>query len=453
MAISTESRFFGLDLNQLKADVLKTWRRAPQWPPLSWLRPEQMLRLVPAEGAPTVVWESGQPVAKPGREPAFWAVELPEHMVLRKTVALPALDPQDCASAAELEVQAISPFAADDLLWGYTELSRSSKAVKLLVVLASRTQTEPYLQARVAEQLHLQTLKGQTKAESLEQPEVWVFAPERNPVVFQGFGEHARYAWGRKRLWWNVSGVALALLLLAAIAGTPTAQLRLRAIEATHAYEGMAAKTADVVAKRESLIQSADKVAGLSELLAERIDGVQVLSMLTKVLPDDTALQSARIQGSKVTISGLTENASALMQKLSNQDGVKDVRAPSAATRMGGGNKESFTIELGLDAKVFGPKTVLEAEAAAKQEPVQPAAAAPAAEGGSPAAPAPTSPAATAPGAPAASPGTDTRVQPKASVGGGKSGPTLGGTKSGPSLGGSKPSSPPPAAEQGGKNP
>ncbi|MFC3217154.1 hypothetical protein [Comamonas sp. JC664] len=53
--------------------------------------------------------ESGQPVAKPGREPAFWAVELPEHMVLRKTVALPALDPQDCASAAELEVQAISP--------------------------------------------------------------------------------------------------------------------------------------------------------------------------------------------------------------------------------------------------------------------------------------------------------------------------------------------------------
>ncbi|WP_182343693.1 PilN domain-containing protein [Comamonas koreensis] len=453
MAISTESRFFGLDLNQLKADVLKTWRRAPQWPPLSWLRPEQMLRLVPAEGAPTVVWESGQPVAKPGREPAFWAVELPEHMVLRKTVALPALDPQDCASAAELEVQAISPFAADDLLWGYTELSRSSKAVKLLVVLASRTQTEPYLQARVAEQLHLQTLKGQTKAESLEQPEVWVFAPERNPVVFQGFGEHARYAWGRKRLWWNVSGVALALLLLAAIAGTPTAQLRLRAIEATHAYEGMAAKTADVVAKRESLIQSADKVAGLSELLAERIDGVQVLSMLTKVLPDDTALQSARIQGSKVTISGLTENASALMQKLSNQDGVKDVRAPSAATRMGGGNKESFTIELGLDAKVFGPKTVLEAEAAAKQEPVQPAAAAPAAEGGSPAAPAPTSPAATAPGAPAASPGTDTRVPPKASVGGGKSGPTLGGTKSGPSLGGSKPSSPPPAAEQGGKNP
>lgn len=435
MAISTESRFFGLDLNQLKADILKTWRRAPQWPPLSWLRPEQMLRLVPAEAAPTVVWESGAVVDRPGREPVFWAVELPEQMVLRKTVTLPALDPQDCASAAELEVQAISPFAADDLLWGYTELSRSSKAVKLLVVLASRSQTEPYLQSRVAEQLHLQTLKGQAKAESLEQPEVWVFAPERSPVVFQGFGEQARYAWGRKRLWWNVGGLALVVLLAAAIAATPTAQLRLRAIEAIHAYEGMAARTTDVVAKRESLMQSADKVAGLAELLAERIDGVQVLSMLTNVLPDDTALQSARIQGSKVTISGLTENASALMQKLSNQDGVKDVRAPSAATRMGGGNKESFTIELVLDAKVFGPKTVMEAEAVAKPQPETPAAA-------------------SIPSSEVASPATSQVGQAPAnqSADGSKPGPTLGGTKRGPTLGGSKPQTPP-VSEPGGKQP
>lgn len=441
MAISTESRFFGLDLNQLKADILKTWRRAPQWPPLSWLRPAQMLRLVPAEGAPTVVWESGEPVLKPGREPVFWALELPEHMVLRKTVALPAMDPQDCASAAELEVQAISPFAADDLLWGYTELSRSSKAVKLLVVLASRAQTEPYLQAQVAQQLHLQTLKGQSKAESLEQPEVWVFAPERRPVVFQGFGEQARYALGRKRLWWNVAGVALAVMLLAAIAATPTAQLRMRAIEATHAYEGMAAKTADVVAKRDTLIQSADKVAGLSELLAERIDGVQVLSMLTNVLPDDTALQSARIQGSKVTISGLTENASALMQKLSNQEGVKDVRAPSAATRMGGGNKESFTIELGLDAKVFGPKTVV--EAAAKPQPVETVAGAPVGADAPPAPVAPASVPAAAAGAPAAGAVPDSAPRPASRA-------TLGGsTKPRASLGGSVT----PPAEAGGKQP
>ena len=63
MALSTESRFFGLDLTQIKADVLKTWRKAPQWPPLSWLQPEQALTLLPAEGEPVVVWQSGGSIA------------------------------------------------------------------------------------------------------------------------------------------------------------------------------------------------------------------------------------------------------------------------------------------------------------------------------------------------------------------------------------------------------
>ena len=130
MALSTDSRFLGLDLNQLKADVLRTWQKAPQWPPLSWLRPEQMLTLVPTQGDPTVIWESGSPAPDSKRSSEFWAVEIPENMVLRKTLQLPGLDPQDCASAAQLEVQAISPFAASDVLWGYSELSRSSQVVQ-----------------------------------------------------------------------------------------------------------------------------------------------------------------------------------------------------------------------------------------------------------------------------------------------------------------------------------
>ena len=359
MAISSESRFFGLDLNQLKADILKTWRKAPQWPPLSWLQPEQALMLVPAEGTPYAIWESGEPATGVKRQPVFSAIELPESMVLRKTMQLPPLDPQDCASAAELEAHAISPFAAAEVLWGYTELSRSSKAVRLQLVLAARSQVALYLQAKAAE--HAQVLGSEGGVPS----EVWVFAPERKPIVIQGFGEPLRARAGRKKLLVNLAGVLVAGLLLTAIAITPTMQLRMRAIEAVRAFDGMAARTGDVVAKREQLMQSADKVAVLSALLSERIDSVKVLSMLTQVLPDDTALQSARIQGAKVTINGLTDNSSSLMQKLTAQEGVKEVKAPSAATRMQGVNKESFTVELLLDPKVFGPTTKVEEVVAA----------------------------------------------------------------------------------------
>ncbi|MBB6576799.1 general secretion pathway protein L [Comamonas odontotermitis] len=439
MALSTDSRFFGLDLNQLKADVLKTWQKAPQWPPLSWLRPEQALTLVPTQGDPVVVWESGSPAPDGKRAPEFWAVEIPESMVLRKTLQLPALDPQDCASAAQLEVQAISPFAAADVLWGYAELSRSSQAVRMQLVLASRTQVEPYIQSKIAERQ--QTLAENAKP--LLQPEVWVFAPQRQPIVIHGFGEGARAAAGRKKLMLNAVGVGVAALLCIALALTPTAQLRLRAIEAVHAYEGMAAKTTDVVGKREQLMQSADKVAALSELLAERVDSVKVLSMLTKILPDDTALQSARVQGNKVTLVGLTENSSTLMQKLSNEEGVKDVRAPSAATRLAGANRESFTIELTLDNRVFGPTLKVEDPPPPSQPaPADGAGAQPAAASNEAPAAAPAALSAAPAPAPAAAPATPQPTPPQSappSSANAPKGPTLGGSRSGPSLGGSKP--------------
>lgn len=381
-----------------------------------------MVRLFPVQGEPVQVWESGRPVeGKVRLRTNFWAIELPESLVLRKSLQLPALDPQDCASAAQLEAQAISPFAPEDLLWGYVEQSRSATAVRLQLALASRKQVDPYLEGRAADAVRLD---GDGKA--LPAPEVWVLAGRDRPVVFQGFGEAQRTAWAEKKLRLHGAGVLGALLLLVGMAITPTAQLRLRAIEAIHAFEAMAAKTGDVVAKRASLTQSADQVAGLAELLAERVDSVKVLSMLTKVLPDDTALQSARIQGAKVTITGMGDNASTLMQKLSEQEGVKDVKAPNAATRVPGSNKESFTIELMLDTKVYGP-TLKELEppppAVAVPQPAEaggaknPAPAAAPAEAKPPAAPAATgAPAAAAPAAGAVAQASGSEL--RASIGG-----------------------------------
>ena len=354
MAISTETRFFGMDLHQLKADIFQTWRSAPAWPPLVWLRPEQALLLIAADGQVQQVWESGQPLPTESTfQPVFVAIELPEPMVLRKNMQLPPLDPQDCASAAQLEAEAISPFPAADLLWGFTEISRSTSGVRLQLVLAQRAQVQTYVSSKMSA---VQAVKSTTSAETDAAPEVWVLGPQRQPIVLPGFGEAVRRQSGRQKMLRNVGGVVLAGLLLLALAITPTLQLRMRAIEAVRAYDTLHIKTMDVVAKRAQLMQGADRISDLSDMLAERIDAVKVLSVLTGVIPDDTALQSMRIQGSKATISGLTDNASGLMQKLSNQDGIKDVKAPSAANRLGGSiNKESFSIELTLDPKVFGP--------------------------------------------------------------------------------------------------
>ena len=75
--------------------------------------------------------------------------------------------------------------------------------------------------------------------------------------------------------------------------------------------------------------------------------------LLTQALPDDTSLLNLQLQGLKVTMAGQTTNAAALMQHLSAQPGVRDVRAPSAATKPLGVTKESFSIEFMLDPKTL----------------------------------------------------------------------------------------------------
>ena len=101
-------------------------------------------------------------------------------------------------------------------------------------------------------------------------------------------------------------------------------------------------------------MQSAERLNLLSEILSTRIEPLKVLDRLTQLLPDDTALQSVRVQGAKVAIAGVTPNASVLMQLLGDEPGFREVRAPSPAMRINGSAKENFSIEFLLDPQFFG---------------------------------------------------------------------------------------------------
>ena len=144
----------------------------------------------------------------------------------------------------------------------------------------------------------------------------------------------------------------------AALAVTPTVQLRSRALEAAQAHEDLVKSAAPVVRQREQLLASVEALGGLAELTNGRIEPLRVLDKLTQVLPDDTALQSIKLQGNKLIFTGQTGNASALLQLLGEVQGFKDVRAPTATTRLGNVGKEAFAVELMLDPAVFGVQSI-----------------------------------------------------------------------------------------------
>lgn len=382
MSIATKpsSQFFGLDLSALWPEMRRAWQEVPQWPLLAWLTPSAPVRVLQANGLETTWLGKRQISATSNSGQRFEAIEIPEALFLRRFLSVPSMAQAQVAQAVELEMRSASPFAAADLLWGYNAQPQEQGGLRVEAVMASRKQVQNY----VASQQHrLETASGATANDH----EVWAFTLDNAPVVLPGWGEARRVRYSTRRRHVACVLMATAMCLAAAMAATPTMQLRLRALEAVHAFEALQARTTGMVGQREAYMRSVAQLESLQGLLAERVDPLLLLETLTRKLPDDTSLHSLEVQGLKVTLNGLTGNAATLMQLLGATQGLREVRAPSPATRNPGADAENFIVELQLDPAVFSMAAAAPAGNAPAADASAPASGAPIATAG-PAAPA-----------------------------------------------------------------
>ena len=257
------------------------------------------------------------------------------------------LPPEAARSAVELQVRSLSPFNAEDVVWAFqseTAANRSSQTTDLWVGITSRKLVLKHVES-----------KG-VGAANLKDIEVWAQMPVgQRLLVLDGFGETLRRRYERK---WRAVNIGLLLLLVAmglAAAVTPTAQLRSRALQADQDYSKLRTLTNPIVHQREVFLRQDLQVKALIVQLESKIDIVQMLPKITKLLPDDTYLHTLKVQDSKFLLNGETPNTAALMALLGGQPGIKDVRSPTAAVKPRGSERETFSIEFTLDA----PKATL----------------------------------------------------------------------------------------------
>jgi general secretion pathway protein L len=331
------------DLGALWHELWQPWRELHLWPPFSWLAPQPHVCLLQADGNASR-WAGDAPAAGDALKAPFTAVELPEALRLDCRLQLPAMAPADLHDAVALEVRTASPFDPSDLVWGYRARPAADGAVAVHAVLASRRAVEQHL-ASCGERL-----AGRTA------PEVWARDDEGRAVVLQGYGEAARKRRAVRGRWLAYALLLLALVLTGAAAVTPTMQLKLRAMQAAIATQEVETRMAPLLAQREALVRTQGDLDALRGLMAEHVEPLAVVDLLTRLIPDDTFVQRLQVQGAKVTISGQTPNTAALMNTLSGHPDVRDVRSPAAATRaMGGSGRENFTIELNLSPAALQP--------------------------------------------------------------------------------------------------
>lgn len=344
-------RFFGLQPPQWPHQ----WRAAGalllDWPLLRRLVPQVPVQLHQADGR-TSTWllahGQAQPTPAPVADDAVQALELPAALWLDRRLTLPPLAPAELAQAVQLEVAAASPFAAGQTVCGYSARRLDPQRIQVDIAITSRQQLESLA----------------TRFSTVTQPEIWALPPAATtaaptpaltPIVLRGFGEGARERRVRQGLIRRLLLLALALALLLALVLTPTILLRGRAQQASQAFAALQKDSAPQQAQREALTQQLDHLRLIQQQFNAQLALPPVLDMLTRTLPDGAWLSVLRVEGVKVVLNGQADDAAALVQRLGAQPGVHDVRLASPATRPIGADKETFIIELKLDARRYGP--------------------------------------------------------------------------------------------------
>jgi general secretion pathway protein L len=413
-SLQKDARLFGLDLAPWGRDILTAWRGMLDWPVLAWLWPQPRLRLwwpdgtqALSRGPQTTTVPLAQTQTGPDKPPAtsgpsqvrtqagfqarfqarFQALVLPEDILLRRSLVMPALAQAELQAALALQLQTLSPFPPEDLVWTTeVQLAEDGKTQHIHAALSSRK--------LIAQ--HLATLPTEA---TLGDIEVWVpHVQDGHFAVASGFAENQRHRRSAAWRWVSAGLLMLVLALLAGIAATPSVQLYLRSKQAEAALHALQQKALPVLAERERFTQVTDKLTQLGENFNQSVAPRPVLQLITEALGDDTSLLSLQVQGHKVSLTGQTVNASALMKKLDSLPGLREVRAPAPATKPLGATRESFTIEFTMDPAQW---PTVSPDALIQSSPTSPAAALPAT---APASLPASVPAATPPASPPAKP-------------------------------------------------
>lgn len=317
---------FGLDLSRLWESFVAGWQDALRWPAFAWLTTEPAVLLHRADGS--TEWRRGassQPAAA-GRE-GLQAIELPEEIVLYRELILPDLLPADLRRAAELEVELNSPFPLSELAWGMTQELLDDGRRRVRIAFAARKHVAACLFAR-----------------GLEQDSCEVWADSDAPVVLPAYGEEKRLRIVRQHRRKIFVALAAVVGLLLVLAATPWYNGRAQVFDAQERHARLEAEVAPILLQREALLNSSTQLEAIREVFAGEADALAVLARLTALLPDDAYLTRLEVNGPQVRFAGIAANAARLVELLGREQGLSEVRTPTAISRTADG-RESFTIE------------------------------------------------------------------------------------------------------------
>jgi len=271
-----------------------------------------------------------KPIAQAGGHPAAAAglpvlLRLPAGMVLTRTVTLPLAAARDLRTVLAFEMNRLTPFAAEELIWGISAVTpnRGLEKISLRLSIVLRSQVEPLLAALARLSLTPQAIEA-----------------EGGTIPLAAGGS------ARRRLPRNLWGWACGLLAIACvILPFLRQQAALSAADRVIAAHSSSAQLGEAM-RRQIGIANASRAAIAQARRSG--DALLVLAQLTDALPDGTWLNDLSLRAGDLTLDGQSDNAAKLISLLAT---VPDLHGPSftaPVTRSADNRTDQFSLHVSV---------------------------------------------------------------------------------------------------------
>lgn len=287
---------------------------------------ERRLGDVPAEQAAIRSALTSQP-----RRPRLTMLRVAADVLLERPVELPLAAERDLHRVLGYEMDRLTPFAPDDVVWQAVETARdrTARRLRLRLALVPRRRIDPMLRILSRAGIAVDWLE--------------VAAPDGMPRLFP---LNASVAATRETGMTALAIVAGTLAL--AVVATPflTQTLAMRAVDRQIA--DLSPRVARVQALRRHLAADA---AGSDVFATERAkvgDVLQVLAATTRVIPDGAWLTELSLHQGKLRISGQSPAAAGLIPALAQDPHFRNPAFAAPVTRVPDGHTDMFSINAGF---------------------------------------------------------------------------------------------------------
>lgn len=249
---------------------------------------------------------------------------VPGEWLLQRRLVLPAAAREDLRQVVAYELDRVSPFGADRAFFALEEKPAGGDPgqVAIDLWLLPRSRLQPWLDG--LRQAGLPA--GRVVAPGLERHNLL-------PPELRGRPDPLRVATG-----------FLPLLLVLALAGgalaLPLWQAEQRVEALRHREQALKEEAQQVLALRRELGQRLEALEQVRERWEATPDPLEILSALSRLLPDDTHLQQLKIRDRELTLRGRSAQASALIALLEQAPEFERPRFLSPVTQQAG--KELF---------------------------------------------------------------------------------------------------------------